>query len=58
MGQIKRGIHNSRVIKIVLPASNQQDLEIGIGFGKSSSRDTSSSSATGEDDVHVTIEVL
>jgi hypothetical protein len=53
MAEIKRRIHNRWVIEIVLPALNQQDLEVRIGFGKASGCYTSRRSTTGEDDVHI-----
>jgi len=58
MAQVKRRIHNRRVVEIVLLALNQQDLEIWVRFCEMSGCYTSRRSITGKDNVRIALQAL
>jgi hypothetical protein len=51
--QVDGGIGDGGILEIVLATFNEQNLEVGIGLGKTAGGDTSSGATSGKDDVHI-----
>ena len=54
MRQIQRRIGNRRVLEVILPALNQQDLQTRVRFRQSSGRNTSGRPTSRKYNIHLT----